>query len=282
MIEIIDNCAYERKPASTYTVRATEFENGHFEITCTQDTYLEEQDWSQLSIDNFLVARDRDRQERAVEFAETCARSAARRAQRKVRFTCKAMGVSTMCTLTYRACEIDLAQVKRDLKEFNRRVLQVWPGFRFVAAFERQERGAWHVHFGCPSIPQMLCPRGKAIKVRSYVLLRAIWLSVTKDRGGNFDAQRRKQCARKGPASIAAYISKYMLKSYGEGLRNTNRYATYGPVELPKSVNLGTVSDLTSAVHVCYSLGLSYGDVRTARILRDGAAFYLDIEPCGA
>lgn len=279
MIRIIEGIAYESKPADWYKLRAVEFPNGHFEATAVRGTDWVEQEWSEIAIENYLLAKERSDAEREEEKAEQAARSACRRAQKRVRHTCKAMGVTTLCTLTYRALETDLAQVKKDLKEFNRRVLQIWPGFRFVAAYEKQKRGAWHVHLGCPSIPQMLTPKGQAIKVRSYVLLRAIWLRVTKERGGNFDAQRRKQTSRKGAAQIAAYVSKYMLKDYAEGQKWSNRYSTYGPVEIPEQLILGIVPDLQTALETVYALGLGFGELRTARLTRFQDAFYLDVEP---
>jgi hypothetical protein len=279
MIRIIDGIAYESKPGNWYKLRAVEFDNGHFEATAVRGTDWVEQEWSPIAIENYLLAKERSDQEREAERADQAARSACRRAQKRVRHTCKAMGATTLCTLTYRALETDLGQVKRDLKEFNRRVLQVWPGFRFVAAYEKQKRGAWHIHLACPSIPQMLSSKGQEVKVRSYVLLRAIWLRVTKERGGNFDAQRRKQTARKGAAQVASYISKYMLKDYAEGQKWTNRYSTYGPVELPAPLVLGVVSSVNEALDTLYAIGLGFGVLRTARLSRFQDAFYLDIEP---
>jgi hypothetical protein len=279
MIRIIDGVAYESNPADWYRLRAIEFGNGHFETTAVRGLDWVEQEWSQIAIENYLLAKDRDDLERQAEKAEQSARAAARRAQKRVRLGCKAMGVTTLCTLTYRALEVDLSQVKRDLKEFNRRVLQVWPGFRFVATFEKQKRGAWHMHLACPSIPQMMCPRGHAVKVRSYVLLRAIWMRVVKDRGGNFDASRRKATSRKGPAQIAAYVSKYMLKDYAQGQKWSNRYSIYGPCDIPLVIDLGVVPDLNQALDALYAIGLGFGVIRTARLTRWQDAFYLDVEP---
>lgn len=279
-VRIIDGCIYHRKNADTFKVRAWRSGNGHMEVSAVRETYWEEQAATPFALEMAIEAVQRHLEATVDERAEASARASARRAQKRVRQCAKAMGVNTLCTLTYHANETDLAQVKKDLKEFNRRVLRVWPEFRFVAAFETQKRGAWHVHLGCPAIPREL-PGHKGVKFKSWSVLRAIWRSVTKERGGNFDASRRKKSARKGAAQIAAYISKYMLKDFASGDKHSNRWTRFGPVELPKTVDLGVVATLTEALEVCYSLTGS-GEVRSARLDRWGNWFYLDMEPANA
>ena len=278
-IRIIGDSLFESKPAPWLTVRAWESGNGHMEVTATRGMIWEEKPVTPYALELYREAHrlHAENPDVLAEKAELHARQAARRAQKKVRQCAKAMGANTLCTLTYRANETDLAQVKKDLKEFNRRVLRVWPEFRFVAAFETQDRGAWHVHLGCPAIPREL-PWAKGVKVKSWSVLRAIWRSVTKDRGGNFDASRKKKSARKGPAQIAAYISKYMLKDFAEGEKWSNRWTRFGPVELPKVVDLGTVATLAEALEICYSL-TGTAEVRSAKLDKWGNWFYLDVEP---
>lgn len=276
-VKIIDGCLFHRKNADWFNVKAWTAPTGHMEVTAVRGTYWEEQATTDFALSMAREAMQRHLDETVEERAEASAKASARRAQKRVRQCAKAMGVNTLCTLTYHANVTDLAQVKKDLKEFNRRVLRVWPQFRFVAAFETQKRGAWHVHLGCPAIPREL-PGHKGVKFKSWAVLRAIWRSVTKENGGNFDAQRRKKSARKGAAQVAAYISKYMLKDFAEGEKWSNRWTRFGPVELPKPVDLGIVANLSEALEVCYSLTGST-EVRTARLDKWGNWFYLDVEP---
>lgn len=280
-IRIIGDSIFESKNADWFDVRAWDAGNGHMEVTATRGRI-----WVELPITPFALKQAREAHalydadpEVIAERAAASARASARRAQKRVRQCAKAMGVSTLATLTYHANETDLAAVKRDLKEFNRRVKRVWPEFRFVAAFETQKRGAWHVHMGCPDIPRQLRHPTAGVKVKSWNLLRAIWRSVTKERGGNFDASRRKSSSRKGPAQIAAYISKYMLKDFAEGEKWSNRWTRFGQVDIPKPVHLGVANSINDAVEIVFSLA-SHSDIRTARLSRWGDWVYLDVEPC--
>ena len=78
---------------------------------------------------------ERYREEFADDIRQKHAAQAARRAKKRVRRLCKAMGANTLLTLTYRANEKDMVRCKADLKEFNRRMLRLIPGFRFVDVF---------------------------------------------------------------------------------------------------------------------------------------------------
>src|SRR5664279_4983564 len=71
---------------------------------------------------------------------------ATRRARTKVRRLCKAKGLTTLLTLTYRENMQDRERMARDLDVFVKRVRREIPGFEYVCAFERQKRGAWHAH----------------------------------------------------------------------------------------------------------------------------------------
>lgn len=277
-VKIIDGCLFHRKNADWFNVKAWQSGTGHMEVTAVRGSYWEEQPTTPFALEMAKEAMARHLAETEAERAIASARASARRAQKRVRQVAKAMGVTTLCTLTYHANVTDLARVKADLKAWNRRVLKVWPDFRFVAAFETQKRGAWHVHLGCPSIPRELMHPKAGVKVKSWNLLRAIWRDVTKAAGGNFDAKRRKGNSRKGAAQIAAYISKYMLKDFEQGEKWSNRWTRFGPVELPKPLDLGVVACLTEALEVAYSLTGS-AEIRTARLDRWGNWFYLDVEP---
>lgn len=256
VIRIIDGIAYRGEKGATFTVRAHELGNGHVEMSAVRDTDWRELDWQPWQIEMHREMVENSKLLDAAENALKRIRIAANRAKTKVRRLCKAMGADTLLTLTYRHNELDLQRVKLDLKEFNRRLLRELPALRFVAAFEQQKRGAWHVHMATAGIPVTFTRHnsmGLPYKVKSFDVIRAIWRSVTKERGGNIDISRRKRYSRSTPALIAAYISKYMLKDFEKMAAGVNRYAAYGDFAIPAPTNLGRVTTALEALEVCYS-----------------------------
>lgn len=259
MIRIVDGIAYLGEPGSTFSVRAVELGNGHLEVSAVRDTAWKELSWEpQVMSDHLEKLRlDSEDADLLAEKAARALKMAANRAKTRVRRLCKAMGADTLLTLTYRANELDLDRVKRDLKEFNRRMCRELSSFRFVAAFEKQARGAWHCHLATAGIPAAFLKRGalgKLFRVKSFDVIRAVWRSVTKDRGGTINVSRRKSHSLSSAAKIAAYLSKYVTKDFAVVDKGVNRYAAYGAPDIPRSVLLGRVGSPLEAVEVCYSL----------------------------
>jgi len=187
------------------------------------------------------------------ERAEINAERAGKRAKQRVRHLCKAMGADTLLTLTYKSNQTDLALCKVHLKEFIRRLKRVIPNFRAVAAFEQQKRGAWHVHIACERLASAI-HNGAGHKVKSFDLVRSVWRSVTKDHGGNIDVQSRKRNSQRSAARIASYLSKYITKSFEDGVKHSNRYSKFGDFDAPKAVKLGHMLDLRESIELVYSL----------------------------
>lgn len=158
---------------------------------------------------------------------------AAQRARTRVRHLCKAAGIDTLLTLTYAANMTDWTLLKRHMKEFNRRMAKLVPGWFYVAAFEKQKRGAWHAHMAVHRLPPELEARG-GVKVKSFNVIRAVWRAVTGELGGNIDVQSRKRNSQRAPSRIAAYISKYMTKAYADGEPWSNRFSSSKGVTVPK------------------------------------------------
>ena len=253
MIRIIDNVAYRSKSTDSYRLKAHDLGNGHVEVVGSRMTTWEELDWSPSVVADHLEMMAAYRLEHEEEIKARHAEQSARRAKKRVRRLCKAMGANTLLTLTYRINEGDIARCKADLKEFNRRVLRVIPSFRFVAAFERQKRGAWHVHMAVERVPKEL-PAKNGVKVKSYNVLRSIWRSVTKDRGGNVDVQAAKRNSQRSPARIASYISGYIVKAFEDGEAELNRWTKYGDFDLPPSVDLGVFTSTADLMRSAFSL----------------------------
>lgn len=257
MIRIIDGIPFYGKSGNYLKVKAYDLGNGHVEVTASRTVEWHECNWDQQVWDHYLEAVEKKKSEPGYEEEkrEKHAEQSARRAKKRVRQLCKVMGVDTMLTLTYRENVKDLALCKKHLKEFNRRILRVLPEFSFVAAFERQDRGAWHVHMATRRIPTAIVDRNQqnAIKVKSYDLIRRIWRSITLELGGTVNVSRRKAHAHRSPAQIASYIAGYITKEYAEGEKWSNRWTKYGEGEVPEPIALGLVSTPLQAVELAYA-----------------------------
>lgn len=259
MLKIVDGIPFIGKATDRFRVRAHDLGNGHVEAVASRVIEWQEADWSPEYMQDVLDCIEKARAEADPDEVEAKNRErAARRARTAVRRLCKAMGADTMLTLTYRANQRDLDLCKRHLKEFDRRVLRVLPGFRAVCAFEPQKRGAWHVHIATAGIPRTFVQRnaqGWPCVVKSYDLLRSIWRSVVGELGGNVDVARRRRNSRKTPAQIAAYIAKYIGKAFAnEGDKGKNRWTRFGKVEVPPPWDLGVVDTLLDALDLCYGI----------------------------
>ncbi|MDP2818321.1 MAG: hypothetical protein Q8O29_08580 [Polaromonas sp.] len=282
VLRIIDGIAYRGQPGQQLRVTAHDLGNGHLELSAVRVT-----EWKELELDAFalqdyldMLRENEADPELQAERQARRVKIAANRAKTKVRRLCKALGVTTLLTLTYRANETDLHQVKKDLKEFNRRMLRVMPEFRFVAGFERQERGAYHVHMGTAGIPTVFLQKNAAgvpTRVKSFDVIRAVWRSVTKERGGNIDVSRRKRHSTSTPASIAKYLAKYITKEFEDGEKHSNRYTSYGAASAAKGLDFGKFNTAREAVEFCYSL-LSGHVVFDQHFSRWGDWFFMHCE----
>lgn len=288
VIRIIDGVAYLGQPGQHLDVRAHQLGNGHIEVTGSRRLDWHELEWTRDQVADHVAMVERYREENADELHERYVKQAARRAKTRVRRLCKAMGVDTMLTLTYRANQTDLALCKRHLKEFNRRLLRVMPGFSFVAAFERQERGAWHVHLATTRVPQSILVSGHEmaydrnararVKVKSYDAIRSVWRGVVGDLGGNIDVARRKFNTMRSPAQIASYIAGYIVKEFAAGERWSNRWTKYGDIDVPPPVVLGSVSTVLDCLEVSFSLLHESASVVKMHLNKWRDSFYLAAE----
>lgn len=280
MIRIIDGVAYESSVSDSIRLKVFDLGNGHLEASGVRETVWHESDMSPLAVSMYLECLEKHREEHAEELAETRLKIAASRAKKNVRRLCKVMGANTLLTLTYRANVVDLAQCKKDLKEFVRRLRRVLPDFRAVAAFEQQERGAWHVHLATVRFPGLLTPSGCAstVKVKSFNVIRAVWRAVTKENGGNVDIANTKRGASRSPAKIAAYIAKYIAKAFIDGEAGSNRWTRFGNVEIPVPLDLGRFPDMASLVAAAFELVDGCARIVDKHLSKWGDWFFLHAE----
>lgn len=221
MVRVIDGIVFEGHPADELELVVRQLGHGHAEASIRRPTQWREVGPLRPADADLLAAE-------AVEFAdekrEANRKRAARRAVTAVRRLIKLAGMDALLTLTYRVLQEDLDLCKRHLKEFVRRMKRLIPGFQYVAAFERQARGCWHVHMAIHRLPKEL-PASNGVKVKSYNVVRAVWRGVVGHDNGNIDQSRRRRHSDSGTSKIAAYISKYMLKAFLEGDDYMNRYS---------------------------------------------------------
>jgi hypothetical protein len=204
--------------------------NGHFEYRVAPlKTWEHVGELSDIAYEHRLECMEATKEERKQANLER----AANRARTRVRHLCKAAGIDTLLTLTYAENMTDWVTLKRHMKEFNRRMAKLIPGWFYVAAFERQKRGAWHAHMAVHRLPSELEARN-GVKVKSFNVIRAVWRSVTGEMGGNIDVQARKRNSKRAPSKIAAYLSKYMTKAFAEGEPWSNRFSSSKGLTIPK------------------------------------------------
>jgi hypothetical protein len=152
---------------------------------------------------------------------------AGRRAKKRVRHYCKAIGADRLVTLTYRENMTDREHALKDWKAFCRRLGRV-KHFHYVAVIEEQERGALHFH---------VAVSGR----QNYALLRSIWQSVLgqDDQGRQMGQVNVRDPHRfgfgfKGAHKLASYIAKYCGKEMNCRDLNQKRYFNSRGLAVPE------------------------------------------------
>lgn len=277
-----DVMVFEAEKADSYRVKAWRSKTGHVEATAVRQLA-----WTEVDIDPKKIRRMLKRAENdakcpiEIEKKKRAALVAScRRAKKRVRQLCKASGMDTLLTLTYRALVADLGVAKRHLKEFHRRMVRVFPDFRFVAAFELQKRGAWHMHLATQRVPDSL-PASNGVMVKSFNVIRAVWRSVTKEAEGNIDVQRRKRNSSRSAAGIANYIAKYIAKDFETADKWVNRYAAYGVQVIEADELDGVVSNLHEAIEFVFGCVAAGDRVQFVKLMHYKDVCCLHAEPPG-
>ena len=189
--------------------------------------------------------------------------SAARRAKTMCRRVIISEGFDEMLTLTYRENQEDRALCKVHFAAWVRRMKKALGEFRFCASFERQERGAMHIHCATHRLPHHAKYRG--VKIKAWEVGTRIWRDIvgadnglcfvggkTKWGGG---ARRKKM----GLAKMAAYVSKYIMKDFEQSPAESNRYQRSLGIAVPKSQKMFLQCTLAELIAVTFEQG--EGDV---------------------
>lgn len=168
-----------------------------------------------------------------------------KRNARRAKTTCRRVIISEryneLLTLTYRENQGDRELCKRHFKEWVRRMKRALGAFRYCASFERQERGAMHVHIATHKLPDVAEHRG--VKIKAWTLGTRIWRDIVgADNGMCFVGGRSRtglQRAQKmSLAKMAGYVSKYISKDFEDHPEESNRYSRSNGTEVPKPVRM--------------------------------------------
>lgn len=234
---VINGTLYQRSSTPyAFDLRVHELGNGHVEATAlprhawhevgnlsgaAQSDYLACSSLPPTLTASQLLDKAADNRDRSTRRARTCVRRLA-----------KFKALTVLLTLTYRENMIDRDRMARDFDVFIKRVRRVLVGFEYICVFERQKRGAWHAHIAVRKIQSHYLHKGAL--VQSYNLLRSMWRGVVGADNGNVDVSRNKRISRSA-AKLAAYLSKYIGKTFDQADKHVNTYSASGRA-LPAAV----------------------------------------------
>ncbi|MFS4549094.1 hypothetical protein [Comamonas resistens] len=213
----------------------------------------------------------------------------AQRAKSACRWFIKANGLNELLTLTYRENQEDRDLCKKHFKEWVRRMKSALGGrFVYCASFERQDRGAMHVHIACHKLPKHATH--KDVKIKGWELGTKVWRSIVgKDNGMCFVGGRKTPQGRikqRSIAKIASYVSKYITKDYKDAPDESNRYSRSdsknGIACMPKAEKIriwgASLQDMIEMTFQC-----AEGEVIVSHRLTlerfEGARYWLVTEP---
>lgn len=250
MERIIDGILFEGKRVENSWVVSSWESQGHREVSINQAV-----DWVEVAHDYKTIdfrrslAPERMAEWDAMDAEDAIARherslkKSAQRAQTMCRRVIKTEGFNELLTITYRENMQDRAQAKAHLKEWVRRMKAHLGGeFRYCASFEKQERGAMHMHVACHKLPKHALHKG--LKIEGWRLGTAVWRSIVgKDNGlvfvgGKKGSFKSGKALKRSPAKMAAYVSKYILKDFAESPEEANRYSRSNGAFVPKPTQI--------------------------------------------
>lgn len=238
---------------TSWVVRVFEV-NGHREISARNTIDWEEVPYKpelDLFPDQPSLAQLQSDEERR----QNSLKKAAKRAQTMCRRVIKAEGFDELLTLTYRDNQEDRDLCKKHFSIWSKRMKRALGDFRYCAAFEKQERGAMHVHIATKKLPTHA--KYKGVKIKAWQLGTKIWRDIVGADNGmcfvggqsRFGGQRRNLSLGK----MAAYVSKYIMKDYQDAPEESNRYSRSNGVPLPKpkTMNLYGMS-MVDVITLCF------------------------------
>lgn len=239
MERIIDGILFEGKRLPDSWDLSIWEQNGHRELSARNT--IEWREVGQLSRDYRYDDLDPVRDAEQIE--ENRLRSlkkSAQRAQTACRRIIKAEQFDELLTITYRDNQTSRDACKTHFKAWVRLMKKSLPDFRYCASFERQERGAMHVHVATNKLPQHASFKG--VKIKAWRLGTECWRSIVGEDNGlvfvggktKFGGNRRNL----SQAKMAAYVSKYIMKDFEDSPMGANRYSRSNAIEVTKPTHI--------------------------------------------
>ena len=186
------------------------------------------------------------------EMSELDFKRSAARARRELRHRVLSMRADRLLTLTYRENKVDLKDCWQDLGRFNRLMCKKFPGFEYVCAPERQQRGAWHFHLSVKGF-------------YNACIVRFLWLSAIRGgaiRGeegksaGNVDITAPRTGAQWNTAKLARYLSKYMTKAAHVSALGARRFSSSHLIAKPEKKTFFMILSDSNFYHLAQTLEL--------------------------
>ena len=256
--------------------------NGHREVSARQVI-----EWTETGAVGFHYEFDQPDPERdaswLAEKRERSLRSAARRAQTQCRRVIKASNFREMLTITYKENQCDRDLCREHFAKWVRAMVYVLPKFKYCASFEKQDRGAMHVHCATNALPKWVHYKGQ--KIEGWRLGTEVWRSIVGQNNGlvfvggkprwGGDKRRRNMSL----AKMASYVSKYIMKDYADCPDGAQRYARSHGIELPKPEHVRlTNCSLAELIELAFQCDAGEAVV-SHRVGRWGDSYWLCTEP---
>lgn len=180
-----------------------------------------------------------------------------RESKKRIRWLIKQLGADHMVTFSYRENMTDLAQLKSDWKALARLMHAKFPGWRYVAVHEYQERGALHLHVAVQGRQDI-----KYLRRCWYMVLGASPNAEGDETPGAINV--RGPARRWGNRSmewktdrLSGYLTKYLHKAFDMGQASAKRYWASKGVTAPDVEKLwlgatnylGAIQETHDALH---------------------------------
>ena len=235
----------------------------------------------------------------ALERKQASIKRSARRAKTMCRRVIKAEAFNELLTLTTRDNQTDREVAKKQFAEWFRRMKRALGTFRFCASFEKQKRGAMHVHVATHKLPEVATHKG--VKIKAWELGTRIWRDIVGPYpfhgplqpgaafpvvtnglcfvGGRSPTGAPRSMHKLSTGRMASYVSKYILKDCEDNPDEKNRYSRSNGTVIPPSTVVRLVG-LTLSEVISMAFELQPGSVVISHALgRFDDGYWLVTEP---
>jgi hypothetical protein len=244
-----------------YQATIRRFPGGSVEVavSCTQhmNRMAQSRRWSAHDPVKIHDMQEMSEEQKADKAAENKARSV-RRARQQVRWVNKCMQADHMVTLSYRENMESVERLKRDWRAFLKLMAAKYPGWKYLAVREYQDRGALHLHIATHGHQDI-----KYLRRCWYMALGASPDASGADTPGQVDvtgpSKRWGGSGSKWAADkLAAYMTKYLHKCFDEAEKGSKRYWASKGMEKPEVLKVWLGS-----TNFVGAIGETYGIVKS-------------------